>query len=363
MERIDRQPPYEERVTPYGEGFSLLSQSVEVDDFTFSSSLNQQFDSESSAELIDHFGYAEFIPGFYEQIMDSTRTNTFTYKAIAGTVGAKGFADGSVNVKTMSEFDGLNGLYGFLSRSRDTLKLTGQEGDEALAFITEDILENLAFVGEKEMLEASRGIADYWKKMLRDNSDLQLCIMNEVSAKMGVGKSDRYILNRVLENFSEEEMEEFEGRVKLDIDEITASQQDTKVIMLDDWSISGGQVRTSFGLVFEKLKEKGLLDRTEVHLLVASPSQLENGIFTTNVDENGEIVKLPVKSYFLANEAESTLKPARAIISGVHSAVNYDFEYPIHEVVRRLREIEADYGRGEPTTVMPPLTNIRREYR
>jgi hypothetical protein len=362
MEKPDTMP-LEHEVEPVAQeqGLSLISELVEITELPVETAIYDE--TETSSESIQRFGYAEFVPSFDEIIMDTTRTNTFTYLAKAGSIGAKGFSDETKNKRTLTEFEGLNGLYGFLSRSRDTLLASGNQKDKEFAFIAEDILANLSFIGEKEMIEASRGIADYWKMLLRDNPNLQICVLNEVSAKMGTGKSDRYILSRVLDNFSEEERDEFDGRVKLDLDEISSAPEDTKVIMLEDWSISGLQMRTSFGLVSKKLESLGLLNNAEVHLLVASPSQIENGIHTTTVDDKSEVVILPVKSYYLADEAPSALKPAKAIISGVHSAVNYDFEIPIHDMVRRLREIEGEFGNDKPSTVMPPLTNIRSEYR
>ncbi|MCA9332609.1 hypothetical protein KDA00_01925 [Candidatus Saccharibacteria bacterium] len=318
---------------------------------------------EAALDSMDIHGYAELAPRFGDILFDETRTNTFTYKATANDIGAKGFSDSSPNVRTMTEYEGLRGLFTFLKDAHDALISTTRPEDASLAVLTEGISQNLTFIGEKELKQSTAGIAEYWKKLLRENPSMQLCIFNEASSNQGEGKSDRFILEKIIENFSEDDAEEFDGRVKLDVNEITSDPEDTKVIILDDWSISGGQVRRSFGRIFPDLKEKGLLDRVEVHLLTASQKQIEKGILTSNVKRGGgEIVRLPVKAYYLAHSAPTARKPAGAIISGTHSAVNYDFEISIHDIVRRLRSIEAEDVDG-PSTVMPPLTNIRRMYR
>ncbi|MFO0920648.1 MAG: hypothetical protein U0451_03170 [Candidatus Saccharimonadales bacterium] len=362
-ERIN-EPPLEANTYQFRPGgdVTVLTDTVAIDPISLGR-VDFITVGETMSETIDRIGYVKTVPWFDELITDTSRVNTFTYKAISGTVGPKGFAMGSASAITLTEHEGLVGLYGFLSTSRNTLRAVGKREDRVLIDMAEDMLENFTFIGDKEMEEASAGMAEYWKTLLRENPDLQFCVLKEISSKMLAGKSDRYVLNKVLEHFDDTERDEFAGRVLLDLDKLTSDPQDTKVILLDDWSISGNQIRTSLGLVFRKLRQLGLAGSVEAHLIVASPTQIENGILTTSAEEIGEPLRLPVKSYFLAHKSTAAKKPAKSVISGVHSAVNYDFELPIHEIVRRLREIESEYSPGEPTTVMPPLTNIGREYR
>ena len=90
--------------------------------------------------------------------------------------------------------------------------------------------ENLTFIGEKEYKEAVAGIAANWKALLEADAKLQICVIaGEIAkSKNSQGKmiydnqikSDEYLLDNILANFTEEDWEKYGGRILVDRDDI-----------------------------------------------------------------------------------------------------------------------------------------------
>ncbi|MDO4684281.1 MAG: hypothetical protein Q4B06_01070 [Candidatus Saccharibacteria bacterium] len=299
---------------------------------------------------------AKQAPRLAEQLQDGNRTNMLTYLAHQATPKFSATSEVSKHSRhDMSEQASLQGLYDFM-------ELRAIVKDEACANKLQDIHENLTFIGEKEYQEAAKGIAEYWKGLLAENKNLQLCVIAGEIAKApeyqdsatGTAqiKSDEYLLNTILQEFSDEERDAYEDRLVLHEDDITATPEDTRVILLDDWTLSGSQLAHVY--VELLLRKPELAHAIEAQLIVASQDRVENGLTLYDPVTCGEET-LPIRAYYQAHNAEHS--HLGAYITGFHSSTDYDFETVLGNAVQDLHQ------QGYNAVDMPPATNIVRPYR
>lgn len=249
----------------------------------------------------------------------------------------------------LTEYETLCQLDGFFAYVES---LNGKYANEA-----KSMRENLTFIGEKEYKEAAAGIAASWEAALEANTDLQICVIaGEIKINKNQIKSDEYLLDNILANFTEEDWEEYGGRIIVDRDDIAnMPKENLRVVLLDDWAISGSQLRDVYHSLVDQYPE--IKDQIEIQLIVANEQRIKYGL---SVDElMGDGKKIPVRAYFSAHDSKTAKNGA--YITGFHSSVDYDFEKLIR---RMLWHAEGREKKSEPRgeMYMPPGTNIVRPY-
>ena len=222
--------------------------------------------------------------------------------------------------------------------------------------------ENLTFIGEKEYKEAAAGIAASWVASLEADDDLQIYAVAGEIAKLKKAtyknqiKSDEYLLDNILANFTEGDWEKYGDRIIVDRDDIAKMpKENLRVVLLDDWTISGSQLRDVYHSLVDQYPE--IEDQIEMQLIVANEQRIKYGL---SVDElMGDGKKIPVRAYFSAHDSKTAKNGA--YITGFHSSVDYDFEKLIR---RMLWHAEGREKKSEPRgeMYMPPGTNIVRPY-
>lgn len=224
--------------------------------------------------------------------------------------------------------------------------------------------ENLTFIGEKEYKEAAAGIAASWIASLEADDDLRIYAVAGEIAKLKnvIGKvayknqikSDEYLLDNILANFTEEDWEKYGDRIIVDRDDIAKiPKEHLRVVLLDDWTISGLQLSIVYSSLSRQYPE--LKDSIETQLIVASEERIKHGLAASWL-RNSE--SIPVKAYFLAHDSIEAEHGTH--ITGYHSAVDFDFEVTIKNMVGTARELLGADGKD---IHMPPGTNIVRPYR
>lgn len=315
---------------------------------------DNEISPEEAAWLLELRKSVKVAPRLADQLADDKedRSNIITY--IAG-------ADKSLSTKTsedyyrgdraeLTEYEMLHQLDEFLAK----IEALGCK----YAVDAQFMRENLTFIGEKEYKEAAAGIAASWKAALEANTDLQICTIAGEIGREKI-KSGEYLLDNILADFTEEDWKRYGGRIIVDRDDIAQVQQkkeNLRVVLLDDWTISGMQLKNVYNLLVEQYPE--IKDRIEVQLIVANKQRIEKGFL---IDRwMGDEKRIPLRAYFSAHEAKTAENGA--YITGFHSSVDYDFETLIR---RMLREVEYREDRPElkGKVSMPPGTNIVCPYR
>jgi hypothetical protein len=307
-----------------------------------------------AVERFESRGFAKEAPKFQDMLTDQGRDNRFRYIANCKKGSIRADIEAGDTVVETTEHDGMNGLNSFLNHVRETQPLDAK--GKPLAPVAEDIQENLTFIGQKEYNEATKGIAAAWKAYLDADPGRQLCVLAGVSSttkgEESRRKSDNYLLEKVLEHFGDEELEAYGDRLIGNPERLTAEPESARIVMLDDWTISGQQLQYA---VLRTLK--GDLRRykrsLEINLIAASADRIENGL--EGPDGRYAPSLAPVKAYYRAHSSD-VLSASGSRITGTHSSVDHDYDDDIRPMVQALAD------QGEDVT-MPPATNIVREYR
>jgi hypothetical protein len=266
---------------------------------------SEQSERADAVERMVERGWAKEAPDFAEQIADESRNNTFRY--IPTNQSTTGYNAGpNEHVVTMTEHEGLVALDGFLA-ARATESLVGVGGED-LSTCAADLRAGITFIGQPELQEAFTGIKDYWLSYLDGDPVRQIYVVSTVSTATGRRKSDQFIHEQVMAQLTAEERERYAGRIVNQASELTTAPENAKIILIDDWIMSGRQMATSAYRAMDHLADDG-------------------GVPTNT-----------------------------AAITGTHASGDYGVEFVIAELVK------AKAKRGEPIP-MPPLTNIIREYR
>lgn len=322
--------------------------------------VGDEISPEEAAWLLELKNTAEVAPHLSDQLADDEedRGNIVTYIAGLGkSLGTKTSEDSYMGDRAeITEYEMLRQLDEFLAKMKGSLG--GKYADDARS-----IRDKLTFIGEKEYKKAAAGIAANWKAVMEADADLQICVIAGEIAKLkdkktddktiygNQIKSDEYLLEAILANFSEEDWEEYGGRVLVDRDDIAqAPKEHLRVVLLDDWTISGWQLRKVYISLIGQYPE--IRKQIEVQLITANKQRIEQGLAVDWL-YTGE--KLPVKAYYSAHYSKTAARGAH--ITGSHSTSDFDFEVTIARMIKRAGDLSME------DVCMPPGTNIVRPYR
>ena len=302
--------------------------------------------------------YIKRAPIFSSQIADLARTNSFKW------MSAKSL-DSMHEVGEMTEHEALvelqEFLVDFIDKSATNERFLVDPDNVGWADRAKIMLDSLTFIGEKEVAEATAFIAKKWKDYLAEDSEHQLCAVTKIvgnSSGEEIGgriKSDQYVLERIFENFSDDEIKKYAERIYTydSMERMTAPADKAKVFILDDWSVSGTQLKEEVDSLYSNPAFTKYIPSTEALLLVASDKQLSEGLVT----EAG--ASLPIRSYFLANSLAGAGSFNQAHITGLHSTVDYGFTEEIETITRLLNK---HLDRGAPQVWWPALAKVVSPY-
>lgn len=300
------------------------------------------------------------VPSLTEVAADAQRENHITRIAAFEATGGRLPNEYEATI-TETEQQAAADLVDFLKQFVEA----GQHAEQGPSIVDEvaraqDMLENLTFIGETERLEAVKGLAAFWKSYLRENPANQICVVAGMRRSKKV-KSGEYLLNNIIGEFSDEELIEFQGRLVTELAQLTAEPEDAKVILLDDWIISGMQMTETIENIHTSRDFSRYSASVEINLVTCSRTRLEQGF------DNGTS-RTPVRSYYLSKDAA---KPTGydehgSYETGAHSSVDYDFEqgyiHPFLYKMYLMKEAGQEGSESLPSS-MPGLTTIVRPYR
>jgi hypothetical protein len=294
------------------------------------------------------------VPTFAEQATDRMLPGKFKY-IVSAEPKIDAHRREADHVIEMSEDEGVSRLGTFLQSYVTAAEGHESPEDPSLIETAKDMLENLTYIGERELDQATTEIADEWKAYLDNNPDAKLYMAARPM------KSSTYILDRVLGHMGE--LEAYKDRLRF-IDELTRYYgQDEqppsvpdkhRVIMIDDWIGTGRQLSQVYAEDIDIAWRNAGHDEplhTEIQLIAATDEQAQQGLTTHNMSWG---VHLPIKAVYRSRKTEG----GSPFITGMHSSTDDFFEIPIGNMVKSLRQ-----NHGQIDVVMPPLTNIARPYR
>jgi len=328
--------------------------------------------SHADSEVVTDWESQHFVkeaPRFEDQLKDWTRTTLFQ----AASNGQKSYkqvnADPAISIERSTEIEGLRQLNGFLTgfiKYKEQWHEPGKEPSPTVAKAM-DMLENMTFIGEQEFREAASAIGLTWKAYLDADPARKLCVwtITDNLGETDYQKSGGYLRNKILETFSDQDLERYSGRLVSEPEDLDADPDNAKIVLLDDWVLSGRQMRTAFGKLSH---ESGTFYRffkagsVEMNLITASRDRIENGLLIDPAKDDGDTI--PVKAYFMAHHAETAHPAHNSYISGMHSVANYGFAESCRIIAGRFPEGEVhDDGTPMNRRKVPAIVRLVPDYR
>lgn len=303
----------------------------------------------SAAEVIERFeknGAVKKAPRFADQVQDKSRQEKFQYYR-----ASKGPRDRATASATESE--GLTELHTFLKAYMENPGETRTKQSAILLAQAEGMLRDLTFIGKPEYKEADKAWATEWKAYLNKSPDNQLCVLAEIGNLeryfRNEYKSDAYVRDRILATFSDEDLEKYSGRIVTDLQHLKAGTENSRVIIPDDRSLSGTQLREVINKqaqnpAFEEYLKAG---RVEVNLIVSSQKRIKEGLELEPGNPDG--YRVPVKSYYVSHHSEAALYEHKSHVTDIESTGNYDFGLQCMQMAKRTGQRVPALAKIRPT--------------
>ncbi len=321
-----------------------------------------RLDNIISEKVLDDFErihYAFVAPTLDEQCLDVDRTTSFDYMIET--------QDSSALSRKRTELFGLRELRYFLEvgafnlSKRDPSK--SHDTQQLLDTVT-SIRDRLTFIGDPEFQKATMVLGAYWKKYLSQDPLNQIFVVTGISNSDKYPnqiKSDKYLFDAIDRQYEfTTHGSPYEDRLSNGVDKLeTADPKHTKIILLDDWALSGGQISREYFSITDNPKARRFSDSVEANFIAASDRRISLGIDVSRPGKykaGNETARLPVRSVFQAHQAlVDTPESSGTHITGLHSSANFGFSFPLDTVYRHQR-------RSVSALPLPSLAQIIRNY-
>lgn len=286
----------------------------------------------AAVEAMEKVGFAKVPPTFAEQLKDERRREPFKVFAQA---------------KVRTEHEGLVNLDAFLGGFLESCAVEEMPARIRLGDLevqARSMRENLTFIGSPEYSEALIGIGNLWKSYLEADPERQIAVLTKIGSlprflRKAFKKSDEYLWEQIFDTFTDEEKELFGPRIVPEVDQLTADPEKVRVVILDDWTISGEQMRDVHELLDNDPVARPYLDADclEINVLCAAEARIKDGLELDPYDEAAG--SIPVKAYFKAHPAPAAVTSGFAHITGLHSAVNHGFYKVCQSIQQAVKEV------------------------
>ena len=291
-------------------------------------------------------------PDLTLQARDTSRNNPVTYVVDDGYMGTRTSDPRFRKMRReTTEYKALNEFLYFM-------KMVEPYVPDHIKDDARELRNELVFLGMSELHFAATALAKRLRYHLEvDNKPVYIDVGNSLSQcrVKNEMKSSQYILSLVLSKFPDDEFEEYEGRLKVyggrgEID------KSSKVLFLDDWIISGDQVK-------KRIAGFGVDNDPESHeasvlVMAASSNYIDNGI---GADSLWGEATYPVEAYYRLKNDHNDWGVSR--VTGIHSSTDSTFGCEVDDIA--YRAIEGGILKGEriDRLTLPALVNIVRPYR
>lgn len=263
----------------------------------------------------------------------------------------------------ISEQELLDNYFDFLADVRQTAEQDSSKNGEVMHEMAERFARDSTYLSVADARAAVRGLGTSQADYLLANQDRQLFLfVPKRSAHKSQGK------------FADD-MESYIGAVAPDVAErvhIVGKNNTTdiqmlgaadpslsKIVLLDDWSVTGNQIANEVGYLQQYLEIASLgrlRSNLEVNLLLIRADQIHDGFRNLNdVEATYNIHKhIPMRAFFTSKAIKQHAGP---MPTGAHSAVDYGFQSQIAQMRDYLATETADHE-----LLLPYIATVRSHY-
>jgi hypothetical protein len=302
-------------------------------------------------------GFVYKSPCFANQCLDTSRTDNFAFNLS----GEKPGNSPAQTTEFMSEIDGLRDLQYFLQAILRNPELPLDPKNPVYTHqVARSLLNSLTFIGSPELSNAVNVIGSSWLHFLENHTEKHLFVVAGISNSSKYPdqtKSDKYILTQIEQGYKLTQRREIGERFHTNLKGLEQfSPDDVKIVVLDDWSLSGQQIGRVISDFMGNTAYRKYLGAIDLNFVVASGDKIRHGTRVQFQDSMGfqRNVILPTKAVYKANQAEISVPESGNVhITGLHSSANLGFTSLIDSMYRQIRSVRLHF---------PALAAIRRNY-
>lgn len=318
------------------------------------------------AEMLQRGGPVKMMGSFRDLCSDPERSQIFNFVQFAR--GTNKSIDSHIRHGSMSEAEGLTELRDFIDYYLEVthgVDLRGDDETPCLRQKAEGLRRGLSFLGQKEYDESVRCFATYWIRYLESNPGGLLCVLALTDQNVryqGVRKSDSHLVSNAISFIGEDKVCALADRIIWRVEDSRLEQtENIKVVLPDDWVVSGRQMKDNLALLSSSpaFRRHLMAGRVEINLLAASQSRIHNGL---DIEGLLGANAVPIKSYYMTHYSDVAQYEHESHITGLHSSVNYDFEEILEAMYAQLCVL-AEQGAGTDQVYLPALACVERGYR
>jgi hypothetical protein len=226
-----------------------------------------------------------------------------------------------------------------------TERMSAQEMD--LMVSIPGFLDSMRFLSHEAYAEAVDGLARHHVEWLRADEDRRV----RFAVQRNRTQSSQGIVGRDIAAAIARTNPPLEGRVDVRlIEDLSGSLDDnTKIVIADDWSVSGNLMAQDLSHVYQVFERDGTSAQVEVNLLLAREDQVPDGIRALDrVGEDRPEYGEPAVVAYHRTPAVKGIYGQEAVPTGSHSAVDYGFSETLGSMYRLLERYGGRDTRGLP---------------
>ncbi|HWA52225.1 MAG TPA: hypothetical protein VG895_04175 [Patescibacteria group bacterium] len=253
----------------------------------------------------------------------------------------------------ITEAEGINQISNYINEVKTISQKNSNKNSQETLQLATSFGENLVFLGEHELQEASYGLARHIIETAQQGKTVYLYPYQD--------RSPQYITLRILEEIDSqtEQFPEIRGRIKLETDTSAIARRcaidpdHSKVLIPDDFILSGTKLKGAMGQVNSELLKKELDPKKIIEgVVIASPIRDNENL--KSLTEYGNII-----SYYgipeVKNPSGGWMFDSGVAMTGSWCSVDYGFQ----TTIKRLHDYLSKQNDNLPT---PKLYNIQRPY-
>lgn len=228
--------------------------------------------------------------------------------------------------------------------------------EQKIAGNIDEFVESLYFLSHEAYAEAINGIADRHTQWLQAD-DLRR--VRFAVSRNTLQSSQNKVASDICKAIADADPE-LAGRTEVILMEELADglSPDTKIVLTDDWSVSGNHISKDIASTYQVFERFDIFADLEVNLLIARRDQIETGIRAIDqlADDNPNFKTPEIVCYFETPKVRS-IYGTEAVPTGSHSSTDYGFSETLGSM---YRIIERHGGGG--VVHMPYAAKIVPEY-
>lgn len=309
-------------------------------------------DLQERAEFSGEQRFIKIAPRAVDIANDDTRTNTIQTSVFVDGEWAV-YPDRHKPPRIFTESEGLKDLITFLDRVE---RKASEVGDNELRNLVVAMREHIAFIGDREFIEATDAIAQRMIDMINTGKQVYVDLIKL--------RSERYTCLRILESFHAltEDVPELRRNVKLgrawEVAEACADNiANSHIVVPDDFGVSGNRISGATFLMQDELRKCGISANDALRsieaTLIAMPQEIVQGRLEVRDQLFNLFAYYGVPEYRDPTGVQYVFTGVS--MSGAHCSVDYGFETELDRMYRFMKD------HGESVDV-PLLAHIKRPY-